>query len=68
MCRQRHKQGERERAGQYDSDKGKKSAKKELARGMPSDRYLSWSVGVAKRFKRAAMKPEGLSAGYSRSK
>jgi hypothetical protein len=42
--------------------------KKELARGMSSDRYLSWSVGVAKRFKRAAMKPEGLLAGYSRSK
>jgi hypothetical protein len=25
---------------------------------MPSDRYISWSVGATKGFKRAAMKPE----------
>ena len=42
--------------------------KKSLRTGVSSGRYLSWSVGVAKRFKRAAMKSEGLLAGYSRSK
>lgn len=46
---------------QYDSDGGKKSAKKELARGRVL-RPLPLLVGVAKRFKRAAMKSEGLAA------
>jgi len=36
--------------------------KKSLRAGVSSGRYLSWSVGVAKRFKRAAMKSEGLAA------
>jgi len=31
---------------------------------MPSDRYISWSVGATKGFKRAAMKPEVPLAGY----
>lgn len=35
---------------------------------MPSDRYISWSVGATKGFKRAALKPEVPLAGYSRSR
>src|SRR5262249_15476178 len=59
----RHKQRERKGAWQDDSDKSKKPAKKELKHGMSSDRYISWSVGMQKWFKRAAMKPEGPLAG-----
>jgi hypothetical protein len=59
-----HKQREREGAGQDDSDKGKKPAKKELKHGTSSDRYLSRSAGAAKRFKRIVMKPEGRLVGY----
>ena len=63
-----HKQREGEGAGQDDSDKGKKPAKKELKHGTSSDRYLSRSVGAAKRFKRIVMKPEGRLVGYPRSR
>jgi hypothetical protein len=64
----RHKQREREGAGEDDSDKGKKPAKKELEHGTSSNRYLSRSAGAPKRFKRIVMKPEGRLVGYPRSR
>ena len=64
VSRRRLKQSEGEMPRRMIPTKVIKSAKNDLKHDMCSDRYISWSVGATKGFKRAAMKPEVPLAGY----